>query len=166
MNLFKVFTTVILSAALAAAASSASAEKQGKPQMKCADHFTEMDTNKDGKLGLAEFKASGHPCNPEQMFKERDANRDGYLTRDELCAGAGQGKCPYNGRQDDQGGDKAEKFKAMDADKDGKLTLKEYLSVKHHSDNPEKKFNKKDDNGDGVLTMDEYLKRKSKKPAR
>jgi DNA repair exonuclease SbcCD ATPase subunit len=50
--------------------------------------FSELDTNQDGRLSLAEYKA-GYPdaSDVEQEFKALDTNHDGYLSIDEYKAG-------------------------------------------------------------------------------
>lgn len=45
-----------------------------------------LDTNKDGKISLKEFKKNSKAKNPEKRFKEIDTNNDGNLTRDEIKA--------------------------------------------------------------------------------
>jgi Ca2+-binding EF-hand superfamily protein len=53
--------------------------------------FEVMDTNKDGKISLDEWKAA-HPAdkNAEAQFKKLDTNADGSLTQDEFQAAAKQ----------------------------------------------------------------------------
>ena len=51
------------------------------------DWFTKADTDKDGKLSVAEFKAA-HPndVNAEAKFQKADTDKDGFLTKEELKA--------------------------------------------------------------------------------
>jgi hypothetical protein len=78
-----------------------------------------MDTDKDGKVSSAEFAAKHD--GDTSMFAAHDANKDGFVTADEVkahkegsCGGdkkAGEGKC---------GGDKADKKEDKKADMEGK----------------------------------------------
>jgi uncharacterized low-complexity protein len=79
-----------------------------------------MDTDKDGKVSSAEFAAKHD--GDTSMFAAHDANKDGFITADEVkaakegsCGGdkkAGEGKC---------GGDKAaDKKEDKKADMEGK----------------------------------------------
>jgi Ca2+-binding EF-hand superfamily protein len=49
-----------------------------------------------------------------------------------------------------------ENFKNMDTDKDGKVSLKEFMAAKHHRGNPEDIFKAKDVDKDGFLTKEEF----------
>lgn len=62
----------------------------GGQRMMCQDRFDSLDTSKDGQVDLGEFMAVSHRGgNAEQIFKSRDANGDGVLTKEEFCAGKG-----------------------------------------------------------------------------
>jgi len=65
-------------------------------QQRAAEHFAEMDSNKDGSLSLAEFQASQslkyrfyrgrkHRSTPEQRFSRLDQDGDGLLSDTELA---------------------------------------------------------------------------------
>lgn len=63
---------------------------QGLPPMPmmCLKRFGELDSDRDGRISLEEFKAVSHPeGRPEAIFKLRDLNRDGYLSKEEFCLG-------------------------------------------------------------------------------
>ncbi len=66
-------------------------------QVACEERFTAHDANRDGTVDLAEFLAANpprpdnpligaHPPAPELVFKALDADGDGKLTPQELCA--------------------------------------------------------------------------------
>ena len=48
-----------------------------------------------------------------------------------------------------------ERFKSMDTNHDGAVTLEEFKTIPHHRGYPEKIFKSKDINGDGSLTQEE-----------
>jgi hypothetical protein len=65
-----------------------------------ADRFKQADTNGDGKLSKEEF-AAVCKSNADEKFAAADADKDGYLTPDELKAAHGKGKgghCPKGGK--------------------------------------------------------------------
>ena len=59
---------------------------QNTAMARCEARFDAIDTNKDGKVSLEEFKAR-HPggARAEQAFKARDFDQDGFLSKEELC---------------------------------------------------------------------------------
>jgi hypothetical protein len=80
------------------------------------------DTNKDGVVDRAEWKAG-----QEARFKRLDTNGDGKLTQDELFAGTpaiGNSVLP----DDRQVQRQSTYFQLLDADKDGVVTLAEFLA--------------------------------------
>lgn len=98
MKTLKLFLGIVLAIAVVTTISNLSAQKHPRHEMKCEDNFTEMDTDKDGKVSLKEFMAVKHPRgNPEEIFNSRDADKDGFLTKEEFCRegmkhGKGMGK--------------------------------------------------------------------------
>jgi EF-hand domain pair/EF hand len=80
------------------------------------------DTNKDGVVDRAEWKAA-----QEARFKQLDANGDGKLTQDELFA-----RTPATGNSvlptDRQAQRQSTYFQLLDADKDGVVTFAEFMA--------------------------------------
>src|ERR1700704_3594214 len=80
------------------------------------------DTNKDGVVDRAEWKAG-----QEARFKRLDANGDGKLTQEELFA-----RTPAVGNSvlptDRQAQRQSTYFQLLDADKDGVVTLVEFMA--------------------------------------
>jgi hypothetical protein len=46
--------------------------------------FAELDTDKDSKLTLAEFGVGRKPAEAAKWFERRDADHDGFLSREEF----------------------------------------------------------------------------------
>lgn len=149
MKALKICLSISLALSVILCASILTAQKKPKPMMRCEENFVKMDTDKDGKLSLAEFKAGEHPRgNVEKLFNVKDADKDGFLTKEELCSkGMGHEKCSMMKCD--------ECFVKMDADKDGKISLAEFKTIEHPGGNPEKLFKLKDADKDGSLTKEE-----------
>ena len=82
--------------------------------------FSQMDTNKDGKVSRDEFMTAhmeGARKLREPRFNQLDANRDGIITKDEFMAVHLEEARKINER----------KFKRIDANKDGVLTEEEVI---------------------------------------
>jgi len=95
------------------------------PGMPRGQFFERMDTNKDGKVTVAEAEALG-----KAKFTELDTNKDSVLSTDEL-----KGPNP--------------RFRRADANSDGKVTLAEATAK------GQEMFARLDKNKDKVLTRDE-----------
>ncbi|HWN96443.1 MAG TPA: EF-hand domain-containing protein [Methylomirabilota bacterium] len=49
-----------------------------------ATKFVEHDTDQDGKLSLAEFSVGRKPAEAAKWFERRDADHDGFISREEF----------------------------------------------------------------------------------
>ena len=92
MTLKLIAAMLIASVAIAGAADD-DAKKKDKPAKKAGGLMT-ADKDKDGKITLDEFKAWGAAKSKpiaaekaESIFKKRDKNSDGAITKDELGGG-------------------------------------------------------------------------------
>lgn len=96
MKFSKVVLAIALVMAIMMGGSYVFAQDPPKPEMKCEQRFIAMDADKDGKVTLKEFTAVKHPGgNAEEIFKMRDSNGDGVLSKEEFCSGKlmkGKGK--------------------------------------------------------------------------
>lgn len=123
--------------------------------------FEQIDANKDGKVTLDELQAF-----VAARFAKVDANKDNGVTLDELKEAMAKRRAEWQGRQGRSrsesrpaGGDEARqtrqieamaaRFRALDANADGKVTMDELQPVIAAA------FRAMDANGDGVITPDE-----------
>jgi Ca2+-binding EF-hand superfamily protein len=97
------------------------------------ERFSQIDTNKDGKISLAELTASR-----ETWLTRVDTNKDGVATRAEIDASFQAGRKEHLQRM----------FERDDANKDGRIGRDE-------SHMPSAWFERADANKDGALTLDE-----------
>jgi len=102
------------------------------------DTLFSFDKNKDGKLSKDEV-----PERMQGIFARADADKDGFLTREEVVkATASQERRGPGGPPMDQ------IFRALDADQDGTVSAAEIAAAPAA-------LKKLDKNGDGALTADE-----------
>jgi len=133
---------LIAMAAAALLASAAHAQPAGDRQP------PNPDTDHDGKVTLAEFKASSAE-RQTRMFARMDANKDGRITQAEADA-AGK-KAEAAGRTGPNGGPPGGMVMRMDANKDGAVTKAELAAM------GERRFQTADTNKDGWLSKGELL---------
>lgn len=131
------FTALILGSSLVAGSAFAGADcDKGEGRMGGhgrGERFSQMDTNKDNELSLAELTASR-----ETWFTRVDTNKDGVATQAELEQSFAAA------RQERQ----AKMFERQDVNKDGRITRDEGRM-------PAAWFERADSNDDGALTSAE-----------
>ena len=142
MNKYR-YTALILGSSLAVAGSAfagvalagggGDCDKAGAHTGRGADRFEQIDTNKDGKISLAELTASR-----ESWLTQVDTNKDGIATQAEIDASMASKRQEHLQRM----------FERDDANKDGRLTREETRL-------PSAWFEKADANKDGALTLAE-----------
>jgi hypothetical protein len=138
--------------AAAAAAALATAAQAQPPGGRRGGQPPNLDTNRDGKVTLAEFKA-GQAERNNRMFARMDANKDGKITSAEMAAAAkraqAEGRGPPPGAP--QGGGPGGFLMRMDANKDGAVTKAEMAAQ------GQRRFEMADTNHDGWLSRGEIL---------
>ena len=113
------------------------------------------DTDHDGKVTLAEFKAMNAE-RQTRMFTRMDANKDGKITQAEMDAARkrmeteGRGPPPGAG-PDARGGGRGGFLMRLDANHDGAVTKAEMAA------GADQRFNMADTNHDGWLSKGELL---------
>lgn len=91
--------------------------------------FDALDTSRNDAIGLAEWEQASFA-----LFKPADANRDNFLSRDEIGTGSFS----------------VETFLTADADQDGKLSIGEFMNLRRAI------FRAADLNRDDFLELNEY----------
>jgi len=129
-------TALVFGSGLALAGAAWAGPDCGAGKAK-AGRMGQLDTNKDGKVTLAELTAS-----KQSWLREVDANKDGVATRAELEARFAAGHAERM----------TKRFDSKDANHDGRLTREE-------SHMPERWFSRVDANKDGILTRAELTQR-------
>ncbi|WP_425066361.1 EF-hand domain-containing protein [Reyranella sp.] len=111
------------------------------------------DTNKDGWVTIEEWKAG-----QQARFKRLDANGDGKLSKEELFA-----RTPAVGNSvlptDRQAGQQSNYFLLLDTDKDGFVTLAEFMA------GADRNFNRCDLDKNGRIDTAECRQALQRKPA-
>lgn len=189
----------LLAAALAATVTTASAQGPaptapkearkgagGKATAAAEALFDKADSDKDGKISKEEFRrvAASIPAlklkagDADKLFTQLDTNRDGFLTKAEVK----QVPARLKGLVTKEGakglfdklkgvmvGKIADKIKAADKDKDGKLSKEEFRALivglklpKVNAGVADKLFAKLDRNNDGQLTKEEMKQLEAK----
>lgn len=108
-----------------------------------------FDTDRDGKVTLAEFKAA-HSERQGRMFARMDADKDGKVTQAELDTAGKHGK-PNGRRHGGRGDGMGAGLMRMDANKDGAVTKAELAAL------GDRRFQMADSNKDGWLSDGELL---------
>jgi hypothetical protein len=144
-KLFPLATALLILAAPALAAPAAKPARESSGVMR-------YDINKDGAVDDAEWKAG-----QEARFKRLDANSDGKLGQDELFAptpAAGNSVLP----SDRQAARQSAYFQRLDGDKDGVVTLVEFMTQ------AERNFARCDLDKDGRIDTAECRQALQRKP--
>jgi len=134
--------TALLAASLllagAATAQPVPPAPDGKPAAR-GSYLDRLDTNKDGFVDRAEFRAGLN-----QLFDRKDANKDGALSLEELKT---------------RRGDPAKRLASLDNDKNGSISREEFLAA------GDKRFARCDKDGDGRIAKGECGPRRAAAPS-
>ena len=131
------------------------------------DKYASTDTNGDGSLSFAEFKAGASQdpaAGPQQLlqnlFSNLDSNGDGSLSQNEFVSGLQSANKPPPSSNLSGGvlQQLAQLFQNVDRNGDGSLTLKEFKAgtIVKGQLSQQDIFNKIDTNGDGNISKDEF----------
>lgn len=141
-------TAGLLAASLAVAQTAA--PRKAERGEHAAERFAASDTNRDGKLSLAEFERARSERVAEQ-FARLDANKDGGLTQEEMRQSLRQHREMRQSRRHERMAMR-ERLKALDANDDQALTRAE---IGDKAPKLAEHFNEIDLDRDGRLTRDE-----------
>ena len=111
--------------------SGPGSHEHGRPRSNAEDRWKQLDQDNDGRISRSEWKRD------PQAFDRLDANKDGFLAREELRSAARE----FRGRHHNG-------LKQMDTDGDGKISRGEWKGK-------DETFNRLDANHDSLLTPDE-----------
>ena len=103
--------------------------------------LNKMDANKDGVITLDEFQPQG-----QKRMTKADTNQDGGISMAEMQARQTAKMAEHQARMAKYKAGMEDKFRALDIDKDGKITPDEARQAA---------FNRMDINQDGQLSADE-----------
>ena len=140
----------LFAASIAVAQQAAPRHGQDRGPEARAAAFAESDSNRDGRLSLAEFQAARSRKLAEQ-FSKMDANRDGALTQDEMREAVREHKHMRSARKH-QAMAMREQAIALDTNNDKALSRAE---IGDRMPKLAQNFDAIDLNNDGRLTRDE-----------
>lgn len=155
MNIKRLALLTFAATALATAAfaDGASGGHSGGP----GGFLKSADLNKDGVIDQTEFQTTR-----DKWFTDLDANKDGFVTADELKAFGDKMHAEWAKKHGDHAADKPEGkhgdfsqhiLERVDTDKDGKISKAEFDAE------GSKLFAKLDENGDGKIAQNELPQR-------
>jgi Ca2+-binding EF-hand superfamily protein len=133
------YVSILTAVGLASAALVATAAPEG--QGRGAERFKQADTNGDGMISRDEAKALPRIL---KHFDEIDANHDGQITADELRAF-------HQAHRGEHGKDHGAFFKKLDTDGDGRISRAEAQAAPRLAE----RFDAIDANKDGYITKEE-----------